>query len=109
MSTLLEQDRINRERLSTSDFNKNFLVSAGAGAGTEGTGHRDRGGGEWQHGKDAGQADAGLQALLGRADRCESDRGRMGRINRQKRPEMEQDHLGRTAGIYDHKIPAGRG
>ena len=33
MSTLLEQDRINRERLSTSDFNKNFLVSAGAGAG----------------------------------------------------------------------------
>lgn len=30
---LLEQDRINRERLSSGDFNKNFLVSAGAGAG----------------------------------------------------------------------------
>ena len=30
---LLEQDRINRERLSKHDFNKNFLVSAGAGAG----------------------------------------------------------------------------
>ena len=33
MSTLLEQDRVNRERLSTGDFDKNFLVSAGAGAG----------------------------------------------------------------------------
>lgn len=33
MSTLLEQDRVNRERLSTRDFDKNFLVSAGAGAG----------------------------------------------------------------------------
>lgn len=30
---LLEQDRINRERLSKHDFDKNFLVSAGAGAG----------------------------------------------------------------------------
>ena len=33
MSTLLEQDHVNRERLSTRDFDKNFLVSAGAGAG----------------------------------------------------------------------------
>ena len=30
---LLEQDRINRDRLCTRDFDKNFLVSAGAGAG----------------------------------------------------------------------------
>ena len=30
---LLEQDRLNRERLSKHDFDKNFLVSAGAGAG----------------------------------------------------------------------------
>lgn len=30
---MLEQDRANRERLSTRDFDKNFLVSAGAGAG----------------------------------------------------------------------------
>ena len=33
MSGLLEQDRAHRERLSTRDFDKNFLVSAGAGAG----------------------------------------------------------------------------
>ena len=30
---LLEKDRIHRERLSSHDFDKNFLVSAGAGAG----------------------------------------------------------------------------
>ena len=30
---LLEQDRLNRERLSKHDFDTNFLVSAGAGAG----------------------------------------------------------------------------
>ena len=30
---LLEKDRIDRERLSKGDFDKNFLVSAGAGAG----------------------------------------------------------------------------
>ena len=33
MSTLLEQDRANRERLSKGDFDRNFLGSAGAGAG----------------------------------------------------------------------------
>ena len=32
-AVMLEQDRANRERLSTRDFDKNFLVSAGAGAG----------------------------------------------------------------------------
>ncbi|MBR2572167.1 MAG: UvrD-helicase domain-containing protein [Clostridia bacterium] len=32
-SCLADQDRINRERLSTRDFDRNFLVSAGAGAG----------------------------------------------------------------------------
>ena len=30
---LLEQDRVHRERLSRYDFDRNFLVSAGAGAG----------------------------------------------------------------------------
>ncbi len=33
MATILEQDLCNRERLSTRDFDRNFLVSAGAGAG----------------------------------------------------------------------------
>ena len=32
-TALLQEDRLNRERLSTRDFDRNFLVSAGAGAG----------------------------------------------------------------------------
>ena len=30
---LLQQDKINRDRLCSRDFDRNFLVSAGAGAG----------------------------------------------------------------------------